>query len=134
MVARFYQVLAADIWSLHISAIISLETRLNVPIVAIFLTIFSIFQAVRFCISLWPRAMTFDLGLYQRSFLLAIKSWHRCEENWETNIFLSACFLFAMKCRYQFIGNRNITATIYGIFSSCDKIKSLLCRRLWCHR
>ena len=36
MVARSYQVLAADIKSLLISALVSLETRLKVPILAIF--------------------------------------------------------------------------------------------------
>ena len=36
MVARSYQILAADIKSLLISALVSLETRLKVPILAIF--------------------------------------------------------------------------------------------------
>ena len=44
MVARSHQVLAADIKSLFISALVSLETRLKVPILAIFLTILAFFK------------------------------------------------------------------------------------------
>ena len=36
MIARSHQVLAADIKSLYISTLVSLETRLKVPILAIF--------------------------------------------------------------------------------------------------
>ena len=52
MVARFYQARSVDIKSLLISALVSLDMRLKVPIFGNFLTIFGIFQAVRFGISL----------------------------------------------------------------------------------
>ena len=54
-IARFYRVLAVQIKSLIISTLVTLETRLKVPILAIYLTIDSIFQAVCFGISLWPK-------------------------------------------------------------------------------
>ena len=65
MVARSHRVLAADIKSLLISALVSLETRLKVPNFGHFLTIICIFQAVRFSISIGPRAMIFYYNLVQ---------------------------------------------------------------------
>ena len=47
-VAKSYQVLVADIKSLLISALVSLEARLKVPIFAIFHRFYGVFQAVHF--------------------------------------------------------------------------------------
>ena len=55
MVARSHQVLAADIKSLFISALVSLETRLKVPILAIFRRFLAFFM-------LSVLAQAFDLG------------------------------------------------------------------------
>ena len=58
MVVRSYRLLATHIKSMLISILVGLERRFKVSILP-FLTIFAVFEAVRFDTGLWPMTMIF---------------------------------------------------------------------------